>query len=41
MNTVHTNKYKKKIAITSALNIIETTGHKQNENVKKIIITNK
>ena len=35
INIVHTNKYKKKLQSPGALNIQETTGYKQKENVKK------
>ena len=38
---VHTNKYNKKSQSPGALNIKETPGYKQKENVKKILITNK
>ena len=41
MNTVHTNKYNKKLQSPGAINIKETPGYKQKENVKKIMITNK
>ena len=39
MNIVHTNKYNKKSQSLGALNIKETPGYKQKENVKKIMIT--
>ena len=39
MNIVHTNKYNKKLQSPGALNIKETPGYKQKENVKKIMIT--
>ena len=35
INIVHTNKYKKKLQSPGALNIQETAGYKQKENVKK------
>ena len=35
MNIVHTNKYNKKLLSPGALNIKETPGYKQKENVKK------
>ena len=35
MNIVHTNKYNKKLQSPGALNIQETPGYKQKENVKK------
>ena len=35
MNISHTNRYNKKLQSPSALNIQETTGYKQKENVKK------
>ena len=41
MNIVHTNKHNKKLQSPGALNIKETPGYKQKENVKKIMITNK
>ena len=41
MNIVHTNKYNIKLQSPGALNIKETPGYKQKENVKKIMITNK
>ena len=42
MNIVHTNKYNKKSKSLGALNIKETPGYKQKENVKKkLMITNK
>ena len=34
MNIVHTNKYNKKLKSPRALNIQETPGYKQEENVK-------
>ena len=34
MNIVHTNKYNKKLKSPGALNIQETPGYKQEENVK-------
>ena len=40
-NIVHTNKYNKKLQLPGVLNIKETRGHKQNKNVKKIIVTNR
>ena len=40
-NIKHTNKYNKRLQSPGALNIKETFGYKQKENVKKIIITNK
>ena len=35
MNIVHTNEYNKKLQSPGALNIQETPGYKQKENVKK------
>ena len=35
MNIVHSNKYNKKLQSPGALNIQETPGYKQRENVKK------
>ena len=35
MNIVHTNKYNKKLQSPGVLNIKETPGYKQKENVKK------
>ena len=35
MNIVHTNKYNKKLQSPGPLNIQETPGYKQKENVKK------
>ena len=35
MNIVHKNKYSKKLQSPGALNIKETPGYKQKENVKK------
>ena len=35
MNFVHANKYNKKLQSPGALNIKETPGYKQKENVKK------
>ena len=35
IHIVHTNKYNKKIQSPGALNIKETHGYKQKENVKK------
>ena len=37
MNIVHTNKYNK-LQAPGALNIQETPGYKQKENVKKIFL---
>ena len=34
MNIVHANKYNKKLQSTGALNIKETPGYKQKQNVK-------
>ena len=41
VHTIHTNKYNKKLLSPGALNIKETPGYKQKENVKKIMLTNK
>ena len=35
MNIVHTNKYNKKLQSPGVLNIKETPGYKQKDNVKK------
>ena len=35
MNIIHTNKLNKKLQSLGALNIQETTGYKQKENLKK------
>ena len=35
MNFVHANKYNKKLQSPGALNIKETPGYKQKDNVKK------
>ena len=35
MNIVHTNKHNKKLQSPGALNIRETPGYKQKDNVKK------
>ena len=41
MNIVLTYKYNKILQSPGALNIKETLGYKQKENVKKIMLTNK
>ena len=37
----YTNKYNKKLQSPGALNIRETPGYKQKDNVKKIMVANK
>ena len=37
----YTNKYNKRLQSPGALNIKETPGYKQKENVKKVMLTNR
>ena len=37
----YTNKYNKRLQSPDALNIKETPGYKQKENVKKVMLTNR